>query len=104
MHFIVLPVKFDGGLSISFLRNRQPLQKKGGQKITLKSLTFFGAYFSCERDRQPYSKLGIDLEVLFIYRLIPRKPDFREWLAISDTTPIGHFSGGFSEHSRLHAT
>jgi hypothetical protein len=32
MHCIVLPVKFDGALSISVLRNKQ-LLKKGGQKF-----------------------------------------------------------------------
>jgi hypothetical protein len=33
MHCIVLPVKFDGELSISVLRNKQLFKKKGGQKV-----------------------------------------------------------------------
>jgi hypothetical protein len=32
MHCIVLPVIFDGGLSITFMRNRQLLTKKRGKK------------------------------------------------------------------------
>jgi hypothetical protein len=35
MHCIALPVKFEGGLSISFLRKKATLYKKrGGQKYT----------------------------------------------------------------------
>jgi hypothetical protein len=43
-----------------------------------KSPTFFGSQFSCERDRQPTIQFTIDLEVPFIYRLIPRRLDFLE--------------------------
>jgi hypothetical protein len=96
MHFIVLPVKFDGGLSFSVLRKKQLFEKKR-QKFTSsksskflifqprhlkkgqileKSLTSFVAHFSCERDGQPNFKFGMNLEVLFIYRLISRKSDF----------------------------
>jgi hypothetical protein len=35
----------------------------------------------------------MDLEVLFIYRLIPRKIDFPERLAAFDTTPVSRFWG-----------
>jgi hypothetical protein len=34
MHCIVLPVKFDGRLSISVLRNKQLFKANGGQKLT----------------------------------------------------------------------
>jgi hypothetical protein len=44
----------------------------------------------------------MNLEVLFIYRLIPRKPNFLGWLAIFDTTPIGRFWGASrSVHGRI---
>jgi hypothetical protein len=39
----------------------------------------------------PTSKFDTDSEVLFIYRLISRKPDFLGWLVIFDTTPLGRF-------------
>jgi hypothetical protein len=56
-----------------------------------KSITFFGAHFSCEQDGQPYFKFDIVSEVLFIYRLIPRKFDFLGWLAAFCSTPINRF-------------
>jgi hypothetical protein len=34
MHCIVVPVKFDGGLSIPFLRKKQLSQKNSDQKFT----------------------------------------------------------------------
>jgi hypothetical protein len=37
---------------------------------------FLGAHFSCKWDEQTNFKFEKDSEVLFIYRLIPRKPDF----------------------------
>jgi hypothetical protein len=58
-----------------------------------KSLDFFNAHFSCERDERPNFKFDTDSKVFFIYRLIPRKPDFLGWLASFDTTPIGRFWG-----------
>jgi hypothetical protein len=59
--------------------NFNPRQLKNGQTIHYclgKSLTFFRSPFSCERNRQPSIKFDIDLKVLFIYRLIPRKSGF----------------------------
>jgi hypothetical protein len=35
------------------------------------------SHFSCERNKQSTIKFNIDLEVAFIYRLIPRKSGFR---------------------------
>jgi hypothetical protein len=46
----------------------------------------------------------MDSEVLLIYRLIPRKPDFLGWLAFFDTTPIGRLWGSFFWRSWPHAT
>jgi hypothetical protein len=60
---------------------------------TLEKVLLFGAHFSCEWNERLDFKFNIDLEVLFIYRRIPRKPDFLGWLAIFDTTPIGRFWG-----------
>jgi hypothetical protein len=91
MHCIVSPVKFDSGLFMSVLRNKQ-LFKKWKSKVhifktlkflmfqtpafgkgqTLEKSYFFGSHFSCERDGRPNFKFGIDSEVLFIYQLIPR--------------------------------
>jgi hypothetical protein len=56
---------------------------------SLKKFHFFRARFSRERHGQPNFKFDIDSEVCFIYRLIPRKPDFLGWLLLFDTTPIG---------------
>jgi hypothetical protein len=55
---------------------------------------FFGAHFPCEWDERPNFKFGIDLEVLFIYQLIPRKPDFLEWPAIWIPLQLFAFWGG----------
>jgi hypothetical protein len=78
------------------------LKKKDRQVFAFsKSLK---SHFSCERDGQPTFEFDIDSEVLFIYRLIPRMPDFLGWLTIFDTTPIGRFFwGGASRsvHSRI---
>jgi hypothetical protein len=66
---------------------------------------FFGAHFSCEQDGEPNFKFDIDLQVLFIYRLIPREPDFLERVAIFDTTPIGRFRrASRSVHGRSQRT
>jgi hypothetical protein len=102
MHYIVLHVKFDGRLAISVLRNEQLFTKNQGFKTDQfskssnfqtfqlppfgkrtahplgKRPTFFGSQFSCERDRQPTIQFNTDLEVPFIYRLIPRRLDFLE--------------------------
>jgi hypothetical protein len=120
MHFIVLPVKFDSRLSISVLRNKH-FKKKWRSKSSpfqtvqtflmlnpdiwrkdrpCKKSHFFGPHFSCEWDERLNFKFDTDSEVLFIYRLIPRKPDFLGWLAIFYTTPVGRFWGeGFSWRS-----
>jgi hypothetical protein len=64
-----------------------------------KSSTFYRSEFSCERNKQPTVKFNIDLEVLFIYRLIPRKLGFRGWVGFFDTTPISrHLKASFSVH------
>jgi hypothetical protein len=55
----------------------------------LEKFHFFGSYFSYEQDGHPNFKFGIDLEVLFIYRLVPRKSYFLGPLAIFDATSIG---------------
>jgi hypothetical protein len=52
---------------------------------------FLGAHFSCERDERSNFKFDVDLEVSFIYRRIPRKPDLLGWLANFDATPISRF-------------
>jgi hypothetical protein len=39
-HCIVMPVKFDGGLSISFLRNKQLLKKKEAKRSHFQELIF----------------------------------------------------------------
>jgi hypothetical protein len=121
MPCIVLPVKFNGGLSISVLRNKQ-LFKKGAQKFTfsvgsdffnfklrhlkkgqtLEKVLLFWSPFSCERDKRPIFKFDINLEVLFIYRMIPSKANFPGRLAILYTTPIVRFLGAFrSVHDRI---
>jgi hypothetical protein len=63
---------------------------------------FFGAHFSCERDRQSTFKFNKDLKVLFIYRLISRKLTFFGWLATFGITPASRFWGAFrSVHGRI---
>jgi hypothetical protein len=76
----MLALKFDGGLSTS------PCEKKRTEKPH-----FFASHFSCEQNGQPNFKFDIYSEVLFIYRLIPKEPDFLGCLAIFDTTPINRF-------------
>jgi hypothetical protein len=113
IHCIVLNVKFDGGLSISVLRNKQLFKKKRRSKSShfqvcssgflffqprhlkkvQKSLTFFGSHFSCEENGQTNFKFVIELEVLFIYRLIPRETDCPGWLTAFATTPVSRFLG-----------
>jgi hypothetical protein len=63
---------------------------------------FFEAHFSCERNGQPNFKFDIDSEVLFIYRLIPRKPTLFGRIAIFYTTPIVRFlRASRSVHGRI---
>jgi hypothetical protein len=64
----------------------RPVYKRKDRKVSL-----FGAHFSCEQDGQPNYKFDIDSEVLLIYRLILREPDFLGRLVIFDTIPIGRF-------------
>jgi hypothetical protein len=100
IHCIVLPVKFDGGLSMSVLRNGQVFTKKlgfktdqfskslnseifqtpsfEGQIIPLEKVSLFRSHFSCERNRQPTIKFDMDQEMRFIYRLILQKSVFLE--------------------------
>jgi hypothetical protein len=86
-HCTVLPAKFDSGLSISVLRNEQPLQKIAGLKpiqfskaqiftfqtpafgkkgeilVLGKSPAFLESQFFCERNRQSTIKFNIAPEV-----------------------------------------
>jgi hypothetical protein len=81
---------------IFFAFQTPPFERKD-RKVSL-----FGAYFSCEQDGEPKFKFDIDSEVLFIYRLIPRNPDFLERLVIFEATPIGRFLGASrSVHDRI---
>jgi hypothetical protein len=81
------------------MRNSSLISSKKWTDIG-KSFAFFEIHFSCKRGGQSNFKFDIDSEVLFIYRLVPRKPDFLGRLAIFDTTPIGRsWGGGFSERS-----
>jgi hypothetical protein len=68
-----------------------------------KSPTFLESHSSYERDIQSTFEIDMDSEVLFIYRLIPRWPDFLGWLATFDTTWISSFFGGAtrSVHGRI---
>jgi hypothetical protein len=51
MHCITLPVTFDGGLSISFLKNKQLLPKKGeGPKITFSNSSDFPSHFGAAHE------------------------------------------------------
>jgi hypothetical protein len=45
MPCIVVPVKFDGGLSISYLKKSNPSQKKRGQKFTFSKKFPFSTTF-----------------------------------------------------------
>jgi hypothetical protein len=50
MHCIVVPVKFDDGLSISFRRRKQTFTKKGGLKVYIfKKRYNFQNYFELRR-------------------------------------------------------
>jgi hypothetical protein len=99
MHCLVLNVKFGGELSMPVLRKSSHFQiariffnfnLRRLEKVSpLKKSHFFGSHFSCERDGQPNFKFNIDSKVLFIYRLVPRKPDLFGLPAIFDITPIG---------------
>jgi hypothetical protein len=116
----VIPVKFHGELSISFLRKKHLFTKKGGrakvhifyfckprhlkngQTVPLEKISLVGSYFSCERYGQPTFNFDIDSWVLCIYRLIPRKFDFLGWLAAFSTTPVSGFWGASrSIHGRI---
>jgi hypothetical protein len=67
-----------------------------------KSPTFLGSHFSCERDKQPTFKLEINSEMLFIYRLTPRRLGFLGWIDFFDPTPISRFFGpSFSVHGLM---
>jgi hypothetical protein len=88
-------------LSVAFPFKKGPIFKtisnlaiwKNVRPSRWKKSHFFRSPFSCERDKQPTMKFNIDTEVLFIYRLIPRKPGFRESMVFFDTTPISRFAG-----------
>jgi hypothetical protein len=44
----------------------------------------------------------MDSEVLFIYRLIPREPNFLGWLTAFGTSPVSRFLGAScSVHGRI---
>jgi hypothetical protein len=97
------------------LRKKQIFTKKGGQKYTFskkfqfsktfqappngkwtghplgKSYIFLASHFSPEWDREPNFKLNMDLDVLLIYRLIPRTHDLLGYIATFGTTPISRF-------------
>jgi hypothetical protein len=104
MHRLVLSEEFDGRLSISVLRNEQP-SPFGKVHPPWKKSHFFRSQFSCKRNRQPTIKFNVGPEVLFIYRLIPRKFGFCESIAFFDTTPISRFLGGSrSVHGRIQHT
>jgi hypothetical protein len=66
---IVLPVIFDGGLSISGLRNRQFFEENGRQKV--------------KYDNKRHLKLHIKKIVFSIYRMMPRMLDFDERLTVT---------------------
>jgi hypothetical protein len=56
-----------------------------------KKLLFFASHFSPEWGRQPVFKLNMDLDVLLIYRLIPRTHGLLGYTATFGTTPISRF-------------
>jgi hypothetical protein len=53
----VLPVKFDGGLSILFLRNKQRFEKNGRQKFAFSNSSALSQMTS--RVRQTYDEMEI---------------------------------------------
>jgi hypothetical protein len=77
---------FEDGVKLIF--QTPPFEKR-----TDKKPHFSWILFSCEQNKHPNFKLDIKTKVLYIYRLIPRKPYFLEWLAIFDTTTICRFFG-----------
>jgi hypothetical protein len=97
MPFIKVPVKSDGGFfyekakqmgiknftiskkfSISKKLQTPPIGKTTNHTPLEKTIIFLGLNFSCKRNSQPTITFDIDLEMLFIYLLIPRKSDFLE--------------------------
>jgi hypothetical protein len=128
MHCIVVLVKFDDWLSILFLRKKQISTKKvpifknisSPAKWEMdrahplgKSYIFLASHFSPEWNRQPAFKLNMDLDVLLIYRLIPRTHGLLGYIATFGTLqsvaflrllgsvcgPIGHTMHGFRYHA-----
>jgi hypothetical protein len=72
---------FDKGLGCMLCREKRGWRNLNFALISLKkgqteSLTFLELIFFCERDGQHNFKFDIHSAVLFIYPLIPRKPDF----------------------------
>jgi hypothetical protein len=115
---IILLVIFDGGLSISVLRNKQLFKKKRkfwskisktefemwnvdsqvfGLLWTIhpigKSLTALGCHFSCERGRPPTFRFYMAIDAFSIYRLLARKVGLLGWIAVFDTITISRFLG-----------
>jgi hypothetical protein len=72
----------------------KPRRWKKGQTIPLEKVSlFFGFHFSCERYGQSTSKFDMDLEVLCIYRLVPRKFDLLGQVGAFGTIPASRFGG-----------
>jgi hypothetical protein len=78
MRCIVVPVKFEGGLSISFLRKKQPFTKKRGSKVYIcKKVRFLVVNFatSCPVFRNPDGQLILkfcmEQETMDIYQKLP---------------------------------
>jgi hypothetical protein len=68
MHCIALPVKFDGGLSISFLRKKQLYKKRWAQVCIFKSSSFQNR-FNPRHERFLSSRsLGYARAVFFVDR------------------------------------
>jgi hypothetical protein len=74
MHYIVLPVKFDGGLFISVVRNEQLFTKYGGgSKNPMKRVSLFVEQgFSRKRDNKIHLKFYMKRLVLLICRMMLR--------------------------------
>jgi hypothetical protein len=67
MHCIMLPVKFDDGLSISVLENKQLYKKNGSQNFTLsKSYWFFNFQTPPFEERTDLGKSLAFLELIFL--------------------------------------
>jgi hypothetical protein len=56
-----------------------------------KKSNFFISPFSRERNVQPTIKVGMAIQVLVIYRLIPRKPGFLDYNIVFDPNPLVGF-------------